>query len=147
MGLDLLLAMTQESLDKYLGDLKPDGMLIVDSSLVSDYPADRAYALDPDHPAVLGARAWVLILQGRGEAGLAMVERHLAINRNDATAWFRRCHALATLGRQDEAIRACEEAIRLSPRDADLARFYVVLAAAYLGRARLIDNLRARRRP
>jgi TolB-like protein/DNA-binding winged helix-turn-helix (wHTH) protein/tetratricopeptide (TPR) repeat protein len=94
--------------------------------------ADRAYALDPDHPAVLGARAWILVLQGRGEAALAIVERHLAINRNDATAWFRRCHALATLGRQDEAIRACEEAIRLSPRDADLARFYVVLAAAYL---------------
>ena len=94
--------------------------------------ADRAYALDPDHPAVLGARAWVLVLQGRGEAALAMVERHLAINRNDATAWFRSCHALATLGRQDEAIRACEEAIRLSPRDADLAGFYVVLAAAYL---------------
>jgi TolB-like protein/DNA-binding winged helix-turn-helix (wHTH) protein/Flp pilus assembly protein TadD len=94
--------------------------------------ADRAYALDPDHPAVLGARAWVLVLQGRGEAALTMVERHLAINRNDATAWFRRCHALATLGRQDEAIRACEEAIRLSPRDTDLALFYVVLAAAHL---------------
>jgi TolB-like protein/DNA-binding winged helix-turn-helix (wHTH) protein/cytochrome c-type biogenesis protein CcmH/NrfG len=94
--------------------------------------ADRAYALEPDHPDVLGARAWVLVLQGRGEAALALVERHLAINRNDATAWFRRCHALATLGRPDEAIPACEEALRLSPRDADLALFYVVLAAAHL---------------
>jgi predicted Zn-dependent protease len=94
--------------------------------------ADRAYALDPNHPAVLAARSWVLVLQGRGEAALAMVERHLAINRNDATAWFRRCHALATLGNPDEAILACKEAIRLSPRDADLAAFYIVLAAAHL---------------
>ena len=46
MKLDLLLAMTQESLDKYLPDLKEDGMLIVDSSLVSEYPKERAYALE-----------------------------------------------------------------------------------------------------
>ena len=46
MKLDLLLAMTQEALDKYLPDLKDDGILIVDSSLVTDYPKDRAYALE-----------------------------------------------------------------------------------------------------
>lgn len=46
MKLDLLLAMTQEALDKYSPDLKADGILIVDSSLVSEYPADRAYALE-----------------------------------------------------------------------------------------------------
>lgn len=46
MKLDLLLAMTQEALDKYLPDLKDDGILIVDSSLVTDYPEDRAYALE-----------------------------------------------------------------------------------------------------
>ncbi len=46
MKLDMLLAMTQESLDKYLPDLKDDGILIVDSSLVADYPRDRAYALE-----------------------------------------------------------------------------------------------------
>lgn len=46
MKLDLLLAMTQEALDKYFGDLKDDGILIVDSSLVTEYPADKAYALE-----------------------------------------------------------------------------------------------------
>lgn len=46
MKLDLLLAMTQEALDKYLPDLKDDGILIVDSSLVTDYPKERAYALE-----------------------------------------------------------------------------------------------------
>jgi len=46
MKLDMLLAMTQESLDKYLPDLKDDGILIVDSSLVAEYPKDRAYAIE-----------------------------------------------------------------------------------------------------
>lgn len=46
MKLDLLLAMTQEALDKYLPDLKDGGILIVDSSLVSEYPKDKAYALE-----------------------------------------------------------------------------------------------------
>ena len=45
MKLDMLLAMTQEALDKYLSDLKEGGLLIVDSSLVTEYP-DSAYALE-----------------------------------------------------------------------------------------------------
>lgn len=46
MKLDLLLAMTQESLDKYYGDLKDDGILIVDTSLVSNIPTDNFYGLE-----------------------------------------------------------------------------------------------------
>ncbi len=45
MKLDLLLAMTQESLDKYYSDLKEDGMLIVDTTLVTDFPTDKYYGL------------------------------------------------------------------------------------------------------
>jgi TolB-like protein/DNA-binding winged helix-turn-helix (wHTH) protein/Flp pilus assembly protein TadD len=103
---------------------------------LGEQAADRAYALEPNRSTVLGARGFILSLQGRGEEALVMVERHLAVNRNDATAWFRLCYTYATLGRQEEAIKACHEAIRLSPRDAALAGFYVVLAAAhlYLGR-------------
>lgn len=98
--------------------------------------ADRAYALEPNRPTVLAARGFILSLQGRGEEALVMVERHLAVNRNDASAWFRLCYTSATLGRQEDAIKACHEAIRLSPRDTALAGFYVVLAAShlYLGR-------------
>ena len=43
--LDLLLAMTQESMDKYFIDLKEGGTLIVDSSLVTDVPTDKYYAI------------------------------------------------------------------------------------------------------
>lgn len=39
--LDLLLAMTQSSCDAYFFDLKPNGLLIVDSSLVEQYPTSR----------------------------------------------------------------------------------------------------------
>ncbi len=35
---DVLLAMNKKSLDTYLADLKPDGLLIVDSSIVKDFP-------------------------------------------------------------------------------------------------------------
>ncbi len=45
MKLDLLLAMTQESLDKYYPDLKENGTLIVDETLVTEIPTDNYYAL------------------------------------------------------------------------------------------------------
>ena len=45
LTLDLLLAMTQESMDKYYSVLKPGGILIVDSTLVTDVPTDDYYGL------------------------------------------------------------------------------------------------------
>ena len=39
MKMDLLVAMNQKALDEYYGDLKSDGMLIVDSTLVKTIPA------------------------------------------------------------------------------------------------------------
>jgi len=45
MKLDLLLAMTQESLDQYYKDLKDGGTLIVDNVLVTEYPTDDLYGL------------------------------------------------------------------------------------------------------
>lgn len=45
MKLDLLLAMTQESLDKYYPDLKENGTLIVDETIVTEIPTDNYYAL------------------------------------------------------------------------------------------------------
>ena len=45
MKLDLLLAMTQESLDKYYPDLKEGGTLIVDSTMVTQVPTKNYYGL------------------------------------------------------------------------------------------------------
>jgi 2-oxoglutarate ferredoxin oxidoreductase subunit gamma len=42
---DLLLAMSQKACDSYFFDLKPSGMLIVDSTLVRQLPTTRAVAI------------------------------------------------------------------------------------------------------
>jgi len=39
--IDVLLALTQKALDKYVVDLKSDGILIVDQDLVKNVPADK----------------------------------------------------------------------------------------------------------
>jgi len=44
MGLDLLLALTQEACDTYYSDLKESGMLIIDSHLVHQPPTPDCYA-------------------------------------------------------------------------------------------------------
>jgi 2-oxoglutarate ferredoxin oxidoreductase subunit gamma len=45
LTLDLLLAMTQESMDKYYPDLKENGTLIIDNVLVTQVPTDNYYGL------------------------------------------------------------------------------------------------------
>lgn len=98
----------------------------------ADEAARRAYALDPDNLYAVGALATVLQLQGKPEEGLALLQRQVALNRNYAPAWHRLSYGYVTLGRQDDAIHAGEEALRLSPRDGRLYSFYVVMAAAHL---------------
>ena len=44
-GLDLLLALTQASCDAYFSDLKPEGLLVVDATLVHQIPTERVAAL------------------------------------------------------------------------------------------------------
>ena len=45
LKLDLLLAMNQKSCDDYYMDLKPNGVLIVDSTFVNQIPIPRAYQI------------------------------------------------------------------------------------------------------
>ncbi|BDD87207.1 2-oxoacid:acceptor oxidoreductase family protein [Desulfofustis limnaeus] len=45
MHIDLLLAMTQASCDAYFFDIKPDGLLVVDATLVEQLPTSRAVAI------------------------------------------------------------------------------------------------------
>lgn len=42
---DVLLAMNQKSLDLYVFDLKPEGLLLVDSTLVLEIPVPRYFAI------------------------------------------------------------------------------------------------------
>jgi len=43
MKLDLLLALTQEACDRYYPDMKPDGLLVIDSTLVTQIPTKKFY--------------------------------------------------------------------------------------------------------
>ena len=45
MKLDLLLAMNQKSCDEFYPDLKPDGLLIVDSTFVTQIPTSKAFQI------------------------------------------------------------------------------------------------------
>jgi 2-oxoglutarate ferredoxin oxidoreductase subunit gamma len=45
MKLDLLLAMNQKSCDEFYPDLKPGGLLIVDSTFVKQIPTSRAFQI------------------------------------------------------------------------------------------------------
>jgi 2-oxoglutarate ferredoxin oxidoreductase subunit gamma len=45
MGLDLLLAMNQASCDAYWGRIKPEGILLVDATLVEQIPYPRSMAI------------------------------------------------------------------------------------------------------
>jgi len=42
---DVLLAMNQKSLDAFISELKPGGLLLVDADLVTEFPASRSVAL------------------------------------------------------------------------------------------------------
>jgi 2-oxoglutarate ferredoxin oxidoreductase subunit gamma len=48
---DVLLALNQASLDKYLGDLPPGGVLLVDADLVREVPVEGAAAIPFTHLA------------------------------------------------------------------------------------------------
>jgi TolB-like protein len=104
----------------------------------ADRLSAQAFQLDPADPRVVGARGTTLALAGRSEQALELLERQIGLNRNDASAWFWLGYARCTLGRQDEAIAALEQARRLSPRDPHLNGIFLVTAAAhlYLGRDR-----------
>jgi 2-oxoglutarate ferredoxin oxidoreductase subunit gamma len=45
LGVDMLLAMTQSACDTYFFDLKTDGLLIVDSELVTQLPTSRSVSI------------------------------------------------------------------------------------------------------
>lgn len=98
----------------------------------ADRLSERAFQLDPADPRVVGVRGTTLALAGRSDQAVELLERQIALNRNDASAWFWLGYARCTLGRQDEAIAALTQARRLSPRDPNLNGIFLVTAAAHL---------------
>ena len=66
MKLDLLLALTQEACDKYYPDMKESGILVIDTSLVTQVPTKRYYGFP-------------FVRLAREEIGHAMVANVIAL--------------------------------------------------------------------
>jgi 2-oxoglutarate ferredoxin oxidoreductase subunit gamma len=66
MKLDLLLALTQEACDRYYPDMKPEGLLVIDSTLVTQIPTKRYYGFP-------------FVRLAREEIGHAMVANVIAL--------------------------------------------------------------------
>jgi tetratricopeptide (TPR) repeat protein len=94
----------------------------------ADRLSERAFQLDPADARVVGVRGTTLALAGRSDQAVELLERQIALNRNDASAWFWLGYARCTLGRQDEAIAALvrrdgsARAIRISTASSSLQR-------------------------
>ena len=98
----------------------------------ADRLSAQVFRLDHADARVVGVRGTTLALAGRSDQAVELIERQISLNRNDASAWFWLGYARCTLGQQDEAIAALEQARRLSPRDPNLNGIFIVTAAAYL---------------
>ena len=75
-------------------------------------------ARDGDDVDTLSLLAEILSATGRHEDTLALLERIIALQPNDAAVYRRQGGALLSLGRADEAIAALRRAIRLDPTNA-----------------------------
>lgn len=80
-------------------------------------------------------------LAGDNDAALGASERAIALNPNLALAWGHRALVLVFLNRPDEAIRAAEQAMRLSPRDPHRFMFVQAMALAHLAAGRWEEGL------
>lgn len=70
----------------------------------------------PQHFDLLHMLGVVCWQQGRGDEGLLLVDRALAIQPQNAPAYSNRGNILRDLGRLEEAVQSCTRAIELDPR-------------------------------
>jgi adenylate cyclase len=95
--------------------------------------AQRALALDPADSGVVGVAAIIHGLPGGDmETGLALVEKAIGLNRNDADAFRRGAGLYAFKGEIDRAVEHEEQADRLNPLDASWSGS-VAYAIAHFG--------------
>ncbi|MBW8855522.1 MAG: tetratricopeptide repeat protein, partial [Bradyrhizobium sp.] len=91
----------------------------------------RALQLDPRDPFVLARAACVLsyVVRNVEEASI-LADRAIELDPNDAYAWSWSGWTRDWLGHHDEALRRFEHAIRLNPRDPQIALTYNGMATA-----------------
>jgi adenylate cyclase len=90
----------------------------------ADEFASRALAIDPNYYWAHAAKATVLLSQKRPDAAIAELERSLALNPGFAPAYIPLALANNFVGQPERTIQLMDRAIRLSPQDPKLYRFY-----------------------
>jgi tetratricopeptide (TPR) repeat protein len=83
----------------------------------SQQALDRLEAIDPTAHLTLVARASVRLSSADWAGQFAVGEELIRHFPNDPTSYHHRCSSLLRLGRFDEAIPACDRAIRISPQE------------------------------
>ena len=101
-----------------------------------------ATALDDHDPWGHIALGYEALMERRTEESIAAFKRAVDLNPNSAAAHGHLGHGLAFAGRDQEAIRHAEEAIRLSPFDPMMAVFLGTIGVAHYLSGRYAEALR-----
>jgi TolB-like protein/DNA-binding winged helix-turn-helix (wHTH) protein/Tfp pilus assembly protein PilF len=104
--------------------------------------ANRALALDPDHPLVHTVWGAAQVLRGRYRQGQPALEREIQTNPSHPVAYSYLGVALLMLGEPRLAIVRYRQALAISPRDPRLSRFERHLALAYLHDGQAIEAVK-----
>jgi adenylate cyclase len=102
---------------------------------------EQVLAASPLDPLAHHVKGNALRVQGRPEEAIAEYETVLAFDRNSTRALFHLGWCKAMTGSIDEVIPLAERLIRLSPRDPDLANWYVRIGGVNLLQSRLEEAI------
>lgn len=94
--------------------------------------ANRALAIDPEHPLVHTVWGAAQVLRGRYAEGRTALEHEIRTNPSHPVAYSYLGVALLMQGEPGLAIERLRQALAISPRDPRLSRFERLLALSYL---------------
>ncbi len=103
--------------------------------------AERAIGLDDRNPWGHSALGYAAMMQHRTGESVAAFRSAVKLNPSSAAAHSHLSHGLAFAGQSDDAIEHASLAIRLSPLDPEMARFFSGLAIAHFAARRFEQAL------
>jgi tetratricopeptide (TPR) repeat protein len=98
----------------------------------AEQAANRALAIDPDHPLVHTVWGAAQVLRGRYAEGQQALEHEIRTNPSHPVAYSYLGIAHLMLGQPDLAVGRYRQALSISPRDPRLSRFERHMALSYL---------------
>ena len=108
----------------------------------AEQAANRALAIDPNHPLVHTVWGAAQVLRGRYVEGQQALEHEIRTNPSHPVAYSYLGMAHLMLGQPDLAIERYRQALSISPRDPRLSRFERHMALAYLHNGNLSEAVK-----